>query len=347
MDTSRSASARIKYDSLDANRFLECLKLVKHLHLIAPFHEMLYNNHRCPHSQLHPRPLDFDFKYVVPKVEFARLLRLLSMFLQLKVKDLASFSWDLFIVQLTQITSLLWLWRRREGTLPLIRKRKRWKRSSINRNNDLNSMKGGVISVSVIPDPPLSAPWRRSRWSCTLSRTPDMCHGFGRCYWPMRIEKSLNSLRLAKGFKWYQVATIVTNPFTTKEEGQPNRKSLARDFFHKVIILNSNAEGSRPPMDQSLWCGCSHWFWYLKIPGDGRRKKPVAEERQIVGNSRQSQQFSVRKEQRSRAVIMSSCITLAARRGPALLASVGRRVSRSHWSIEIACEITFEIAYYL
>lgn len=118
MDTSRSASARLKYGSLDANRFSECLKLVKHLHLKAPFHEKLHNNHRCPHSQLHPRPLDFDFKYVVPKVEFARLLRLLSMFLQLKVKDLASFTWDLFIVQLTQITSLLWLWRRREGTSP-------------------------------------------------------------------------------------------------------------------------------------------------------------------------------------------------------------------------------------
>ena len=76
------------YGCLDATRPLSCLRLVKNLHLKAPFHEML-SGIRCPHHQL---SWDTD---VVPKAEFASLIALLPLLIQLKVKGLASFSWDL------------------------------------------------------------------------------------------------------------------------------------------------------------------------------------------------------------------------------------------------------------
>ena len=76
------------YGCLDATRPLKCLQLVKHLHLKAPFHEMLFGI-RCPHHQLS------WYTDVVPKAEFASLIALLTLLIQLKVKGLASFSWDL------------------------------------------------------------------------------------------------------------------------------------------------------------------------------------------------------------------------------------------------------------
>ena len=89
------------YDSLDARRPLECLKLVKHLHLEAPFRQMLEKAERCPHYQLREDVfmgssrsfLGFD-PDEIPKASFALLFKLMPL-LQLQEKSLVSFSWDL------------------------------------------------------------------------------------------------------------------------------------------------------------------------------------------------------------------------------------------------------------
>lgn len=60
-------------------------------------------------------------------------------------------------------------------------------------------------------------------------------------------------------------------------------------------------------------------FDIYKYHGDGRRKKPVAEERSILGNLHGSHELFDRREQRSRAVIITSYTTFAARHGPAPL----------------------------
>lgn len=93
------------YDSLDASRPLECLKLVKHLHLEAPFREMLEQSERCPHYQLRQEAIFHGSDVVVlvsdpdevPKASFALLLKLMPLLLQLQENGLASFSWDLGI----------------------------------------------------------------------------------------------------------------------------------------------------------------------------------------------------------------------------------------------------------
>ena len=86
------------YDSLDANRPLECLKLIKHLHLKAPFRDRLeqrFQHERCPHHKLHEQSFFGHHPDVIPKASFASLLKLMSLLLQMQEEGLVSFSWDL------------------------------------------------------------------------------------------------------------------------------------------------------------------------------------------------------------------------------------------------------------
>lgn len=85
------------YSSLDASYPLGCLKLVKHLHLRAPFHEKLsgWYDTRCPHHQLYEwLPKDPHTK-LWPSDASARLPKLIPLFLQLQENGLVGFSWDL------------------------------------------------------------------------------------------------------------------------------------------------------------------------------------------------------------------------------------------------------------
>ena len=59
-------------------------------------------------------------------------------------------------------------------------------------------------------------------------------------------------------------------------------------------------------------------FSVYKHRGEDRRKKPMAEERPILGSLHHSHNSFDRKEQRARGVIISSYTTFAARHGPAL-----------------------------
>lgn len=82
------------YTSLDATHPLDCLKLVKHLHLRAPFHEKLGSD-RCPHTELYGRLPKDPFTGRQPYGNVARLLKLIPLLLQLEENGLVSFSWDL------------------------------------------------------------------------------------------------------------------------------------------------------------------------------------------------------------------------------------------------------------
>ena len=82
------------YGSLDASHPLECLKLVKHLHLKAPFHDMLERKERCPHHQL----ALYLYSVSVPDdtmASFAGLFKVMPLLLQMQDDGLVSFSWDL------------------------------------------------------------------------------------------------------------------------------------------------------------------------------------------------------------------------------------------------------------
>ena len=82
------------YASLEARKPLGGFKLVKHLHLKAPFHRKL-GDARCPHTQLSgPLPPD----QVTGRRLYgshARLLKLIPLLYQLQENGLVSFSWDL------------------------------------------------------------------------------------------------------------------------------------------------------------------------------------------------------------------------------------------------------------
>ena len=85
------------YDSLDTNRPLECLKLIRHLHLKAPFHYMLQQQERCPHYSYRLREYGYWVPYPddIPKASFTPLFKLVPLLLQMQEKSLVSFSWDL------------------------------------------------------------------------------------------------------------------------------------------------------------------------------------------------------------------------------------------------------------
>ena len=83
------------YHSLDVTRPLECLKLIKHLHLKAPFHDMLQQKYRCPHYQLREQSSGVPSPDDIPKASFASLLKLMPLLLQMQEDGLVSFSWDL------------------------------------------------------------------------------------------------------------------------------------------------------------------------------------------------------------------------------------------------------------
>ena len=84
------------YFSLDAAHPLDCLKLIRHLHLRAPFREKLdiYEyGQRCPHAELY----GFTTLSATPNPHPARMLKLIPLLPQLQENGLVSFSWDLGI----------------------------------------------------------------------------------------------------------------------------------------------------------------------------------------------------------------------------------------------------------
>lgn len=81
------------YSSLDATHTLGCLKLVKHIHLKAPFHEEL-DDDRCPHAHLYGLPVD-RYTRLQPNGASARVLKLILLLSQLQENGLISFNWDL------------------------------------------------------------------------------------------------------------------------------------------------------------------------------------------------------------------------------------------------------------
>ena len=84
------------YASLDASHPLGCLKLIKQVHLKAPFHEKL-DQHRCPHRMLYERLPEDSFDTTQSNGTVARLPKLIPLLLQLQENSLVSFSWDLGI----------------------------------------------------------------------------------------------------------------------------------------------------------------------------------------------------------------------------------------------------------
>ena len=86
------------YDSLDATHPLECLKLIRHLHLKAPFREKLDIHiwpQRCPHHyELYGCPHLYPNPYQ-PNGATPRMLKLIPLLSQLQENGLVSFSWDL------------------------------------------------------------------------------------------------------------------------------------------------------------------------------------------------------------------------------------------------------------
>ena len=84
------------YASLDVTRPLGCLKLVKHLHLKAPFFQNL-TDERCPHFELCGRgrlPRD-PITGVLAWESNASLPKLIPLLVQLPENGLVSFNWDL------------------------------------------------------------------------------------------------------------------------------------------------------------------------------------------------------------------------------------------------------------
>ncbi|KAL9071319.1 MAG: hypothetical protein Q9161_004335 [Pseudevernia consocians] len=81
------------YFSLDAAQPLDCLKLIRHLHLRAPFRKNL-EVYRCPHYH------DYGFRHLSltslhSNVATPRILKLIPLLSQLQENGLVSFSWDL------------------------------------------------------------------------------------------------------------------------------------------------------------------------------------------------------------------------------------------------------------
>ena len=85
------------YNVLNAADPLGCLKLVKHLHLKALFHEQLDTvvNDRCPHAELHGRFLVNRLTRLQPNDTVVRMPKFIRLSTQLQENSLLSFSWDL------------------------------------------------------------------------------------------------------------------------------------------------------------------------------------------------------------------------------------------------------------
>lgn len=81
------------YLTLNARNPLGCLKLVKHLHLRAPFHDNL-EFHRCPHTEL-LGPRRDPLSGLPLGGTYARIPKEVPLFPQLQENGLLSFSWDL------------------------------------------------------------------------------------------------------------------------------------------------------------------------------------------------------------------------------------------------------------